>query len=494
MRTTPRPRSAVPFATASLVALALAVPRPSPADEAILIGGGHSVHRSEAQIELNAIWIRDVLERAGVATTVYYTDGDAPGADVQTLLGPDAPAGPLEPLARAFGELRAERTRWRGHALGEVAGSTARDALEPALAADLADAEARGAPVMLVYNGHGTQSPTASPADVRLELWDGTGMRADELHALLDDHRSPVRWVFTQCYSGGFHRLAYADPDAGTELADPVRCGFTAESAYRLAEGCSASIDTDDYRDYSTFFFAALDGRDRGGEVLHEDPDADADGRVSPREAHLYTLAHARSSDLSRSTSEDFLDAWQPWWLRWLPAPKRVPENEYAALYRGLASRVGIALDEGVGAIRAGISGHEAELADLFARRAALRGEEQRLGERVAGAVADRWPALYGPYTGAYAALVTSGEIEDVVREIEAMPEYVELVAVQDADAALDAELVEAERTLVQHRKLLRFRRLATLVGQLETWGEAGDREAYASLVACEAEPLRAGG
>ena len=494
MRTTPRPRSAVPFATASLVALALAVPRPSPADEAILIGGGHSVHRSEAQIELNAIWIRDVLERAGVATTVYYTDGDAPGADVQTLLGPDAPAGPLEPLARAFGELRAERTRWRGHALGEVAGSTARDALEPALAADLADAEARGAPVMLVYNGHGTQSPTASPADVRLELWDGTGMRADELHALLDDHRSPVRWVFTQCYSGGFHRLAYADPHAGLELAGPVRCGFTAESAYRLAEGCSASIDTDDYRDYSTFLFAALDGEDRDGEVLFEDPDADADGTVTPREAHLYALAHAWSSDLSRSTSEDFLDAWQPWWLRWLPRPARVPDNEYAALYRALSARVGIALDRGPEAIREGIDAREAELAELASRRATLRAEEERLGEGVVRAAAERWPALLGPYTGAYRELVASGAIEDVARAIEALPEYAELVAAQDADAALDEAMIEAERALVQHRKLLRLRRLATLVAQLDEWGAERDRAAYASLLECEAMPLGAGG
>ena len=476
------------------VALGLAAPSRAGADEAILIGGGHSVHRSEAQIELNALWIREVLERAGIATTVYYTDGDDPGADVQRLAGPDEPTGPLEPLARAFGELRAERTRWRGHELGEVDGPTVREALEPALARDLAEADAAGEPVMLVYNGHGTQSPTASPADVRLELWDGTGMRAAELHALLDDHRSPVRWVFTQCYSGGFHRLAHADPHAGTALAEPVRCGFTAESAYRLAEGCSASIDTDDYRDYSTFFFAALDGRDRDGEVLFEDPDADEDGRVSPREAHLYTLSRAWSSDLSRSTSEDFLDAWQPWWLRWLPAPARVPENEYAALYRELGSRVGIPLDEGVAAIRANVAALEGELDALATRRDALREEEQRLGELVAGRVADRWPALYGPYTSAYAELVASGRIEDVVRTIEAMPEYPELVAAQDADAALDTELVEAERALVQHAKLLRFRRLATLVDQLERWGDGTDRTAYAELLACESAPLGSDG
>ena len=70
------------------------------------------------------------------------------------------------------------------------------------------------------------------------------------------------------------------------------------------------------------------------------------------------------------------------------------------------------------------------------------------------------------------------------------MPGYAGLVAAQDADAALDAELIGAERTLAQHVKLLRFRRLATLVEQLERWGSEADRTAYADLVACEETPL----
>ena len=299
---------------------------------------------------------------------------------------------------------------------------------------------------MLVYNGHGTQSDTPSPAGVRLELWDSTSMRADELHALLDGHASPVRWVFTQCYSGGFHRLAYDDPDVGLDLAEGRRCGFTSESAYRLAEGCSASIETDDYRDYSTFLFAALDGAERDGDPLFEDPDADADGAVSPREAHLYALEHAHSSDLSRSTSEDFLDAWQPWWLRWLPQPARVPENEYARLYRELSARVGIALDRGPDAIREAMDALEVQIDALAERRAELRVNEELLGGDLAYAVAGRWPALLGPYTDAYRELAASGELEAVAREIESMPEYAELVDAQGADAALDDELIEAER------------------------------------------------
>ena len=66
------------------------------------------------------------------------------------------------------------------------------------------------------------------------------------------------------------------------------------------------------------------------------------------------------------------------------------------------------------------------------------------------------------------------------------MPAYAALVVAQDADAAPDAELIGAERARVQHLKLLRFRRLATLAEQLERWGSEADRAAYADLVACE--------
>ena len=493
---TPRRARAAPLAAALAAALAAVATFGATtvtADEAIVVGGGHSPLRSEAQIELNAGWIRRVLERAGLPVRLYYTDGDAPGVDVVSIAPDDEPSSALEPLARAFGDLRAERTRRRQHRLGGVAGPTDRDSLVPALAADLAAADAAEEPVLLVYNGHGSQSSDGSPASVSLDLWRDTSLHADELHALLDGHRSPVRWVFTQCYSGGFHRLAYADPHAGIDLAETRRCGFTAESAYRLAEGCSASIETDDYRDYSTYLFAALDGRERDGDVLSTDPDTNSDGVVTPREAHLYALGHAWSSDLSRSTSEDFLETWQPWWLRWLPPPARVPENEYARLYRDVAARVGIALEEGPRAVRVAMRDVAGRTEALQRRREMLRDEEERLGGALVRAAAERWPELLGPYTEAYRRLVASGGIEEVAASIAAAPQYAALVAAQDADAALDAELVELEREAVQLAKLLRFRRLATLVGQLATHGGDDERAAFAELVECESMPLRGG-
>ena len=96
----------------------------------------------------------------------------------------------------------------------------------------------------------------------------------------------PVRFVFTQCYAGAFARLA-PGPDGN-------RCGFLAESEDREAEGCAAGVDAGDYRDYTTYFFAALSGRTRLGGLLPVNPDLDGDGQVSLYEAHLVCVACGR--------------------------------------------------------------------------------------------------------------------------------------------------------------------------------------------------------
>jgi len=457
------------------------------ADEALLVGGGYATWRSEAQIELNVSWVRDVLRQAGIPVTTWFTDGEAAGADVMTLRTADAATDPLDALSSVFGDRRQARTTYAENSLGDLAGGTQRDTLLPALQQRL---DENGEPLLLVYNGHGTQSPD-SPAGVSLELWGQSALTVDELHTLAGGRTAPLRWIFTQCYSGGFHRLAFADPHSGLELAQGQRCGFTSESAYRLAEGCSASIELGDYRDYTTFFFAALSGRERDGRIVDSDPDTDADGVTTPREAHLYTLRHAYSSDLSRSTSEDWLDAWQPWYLRWLPPPRHVPTNEYAELYRDIASRLDIVLDENTPIrLREQLARYRDDVQALHEERVALRERERGLRERIRAELLPRWPALLGPYTAAYASLARNGDLERIAADISAMPTFDELQRTQAEDDALDARFVDSERAAVQRLKLLRMRRLALLKDQLARHGDAQDRDRYERLVSCEAQPL----
>jgi len=305
-----------------------------------------------------------------------------------------------------------------------------------------------------------------------LELWDNTSLTANELHGVLEATSAPTRFVFTQCYSGGFHRLAYKNPSSGLELSDELRCGFTSESAYRIAEGCSASINTDDYRDYTTFFFAALDGYDRTGEILGVETDTDNDGSVSLREAHLYTLEHAHSTDLSRSTSEDYLLNWQPWFLKWIAGSIQMPNNEYAKLFRSLADKHGISLDTNAAKqIRDKIKGYEKVTMDLTDQREQLYIELSDHQYELEKKVIDKWPALSGPYTAAFQSLAMSGEIANVANWIKEQPQYPKIVQLQNEDDALNDAFLDNERNLTQMQKMLHLRKLALIKQQVYKFG-----------------------
>lgn len=467
------------------------------ADQAILIGGGYNINGSQGQIELNVKWVQSVLEEANLPVTTFFTDGDDPAADVhyQVLDSQSTDGNPiddlakqLEPIARLFGDQYLNQRRYRNHTVENVTGGTRADLLTSSLEALLASAP--DDPSLIIYNGHGKQSQTTVDK-VTLELWDNTRITANSLHSILEKSNATTRFVFTQCYSGGFHRLAYANPESGMELSTPTRCGFTAESAYRLAEGCSASIDTDDYRDYTTYFFAALNGYDRNGEILGMTTDSDADGVTSLREAHLYTLENAHSTDLSRSTSEDYLTSWQPWYLQWTAAKQGLPNNEYAKLYRTLADKHDIAMSNGAAKhIRSKLNGYLQKATDLQTRRQAMREELVDIQDQLASQAMTKWPALMGPYTAQFQSMSGSGQLINVSTWLRELPSYQKLVDLQLEDNSIDGGLLDAERNATQMQKLFHFRKLANLKYQLYQHGEQSQIKDYETLVSCEDSPL----
>jgi len=480
-----------------LIACCMLVTHATSADQAIIIGGGYNLQGSQGQIELNVRWVQDIIKQTNMPVTTFFTDGDAPAPDVHYYhvasedLTPgaiDDQARQLEPVARLFNNHIQNQQRFRNHEVEDVLGSTRADNLSTSLI-DIFSA-APNDPNLIVYNGHGKQSKT-SVDQVTLELWDNTQLTAEELHGILDNSNAPTRFVFTQCYSGGFHRLAYKDPGSGLELASQTRCGFTAESAYRLAEGCSASIESDDYRDYTTFFFAALNGYDRAGEILPVDTDTDKNGEVGLREAHLYTLENAYSTDLSRSTSEDYLTTWQPWYLQWIADTSGLPSNEYAKLFRSVATKYGIELtDHPSKKIRSMIKADNQNLATFSTRRLELREELRQIQHSMVNAAADSWPALSGPYTAAFQSLAASGEMLSVAQWIAEQPDYQRIIALQNEDAQLSEDMLDAERHLTQMQKLMHFRKLSRLKHQLYQYGSQSDISGYETLVECESQPL----
>ena len=457
------------------------------ADHVWLIGGGYDPDSAQAQIEQNVLWVSQLVRLPPGHRTVriYFNDGDDPAADVKEL----APlrGGGLEPLRRLFANGHIAGYRYRNHAIPNVHGGTEVTALRAALARDVARL-APGDRLLIVFNGHGTHA-RRDPGGNRLMLWNNTWLDVRDLERLLV--RAPpavtVRFVFTQCYAGAFARLAFTD---GTE-----RCGFLAESEDQPAEGCAAGVDAGDYRDYTTYFFAALAGRTRLGGPLPANPDLDGDGRVSFYEAHLYALRVGESADLPRATSEDFLERWQPWYadLRGLLGfgGDGLPDNVYTYLVRELAAP--LALPDEDRALRRELRLRRAAEARTVRavqrRQRELRRTIAALQEDLREQAAARWPRMR--------QLEREGLPPDADRElgeiaafVRAQPTYAELVRAQDEHERNEAVLLDSERRVTRLDKIERLRKLARLQDRFAAQASPADRATYEKLLACERQGL----
>lgn len=466
--------------------------RADAADYVWVIGGGPTLEQSQAQIESNVIWILEVLDDAAGERTVrvYYTSGNKPAIDVVEWAPPEDSAANVVPLARVYGQWYESGERFRRNRLTHIDGSTKRDSL----LASLRDGfrALKGADrALIIFNGHGLEDESDHGGNT-IRLWGDTSISAREFEALLSeiDPSVSTRFVFSQCYSGGFERLVHPNGDDTLDLAESRRCGFMAESATRESEGCSASVRIGDYRDYTSYFFAALSGKTHSGERVTVDRDIDGDGTISLLDAHLYAQRYAYNGDLPRSTSEVFLERWQPWYLRWIDTRGR-PDNVYGRLAEDLAE----SLDLPAG-VRQPAQSAYARRDDLLEKAETATAEKgnntKRIGEiqsRMQPWLEAQWPELKNPYTRSFLDVVAT-EHSDIQQAIVGHPDYAELVRLQDRQLALDRDLLQYERTIAQIDKVLRLRRLGRILEQFRLFASEREQASFDQLRACEAEPL----
>ncbi len=462
-------------------------------DRFFLIGGGPTPENSEAQIEFNVKWVvaslRALLPEAGV--TVFFAGGKNPPPNTVVELLPrhDSVSLPYEALAAVYGLSHENRLRSRAHTVADVVGSTERDSLIPVLTNYLKSL-VPGDQAMIIYNGHGSWE--RDRAENALRLWNSTFLSVREFERILAqvDPQVPVRFVMTQCYSGAFARAVHENAEQSLALARGTRCGFFAESSERESEGCSASIELGDYRDYTTYFVSGLTGRDRLGNAVAKASDRDADGRVTPFDSHLYTLIEGYNGDLPRSTSEDYLERAQPWFTRWV-GTGRLPDNVYGRLAREMASRYGLPEDgRALGsAMRRRTDSLQAQIAQL-SREAesleALAAETRRaLRERLRQAYPSL-PADEPERLDELLALATAA-VDSAIRQD---PAYATIREQEAAAERLELRLVDLDRRLSQVERLRRARLMARALAQLQRHGADPVRRSYEQLLFCEALPL----
>ncbi len=341
---------------------------------------------------------------------------------------------------------------------------------------------------MIIYNGHGLKGKSDA-GDNTLRLWGNEQITAREFESLLGkfDPQVPVQLIFTQCYSGGFSRLVYKDGADVLNLASGFRCGFFAESKDEKAEGCSASIKTSDYRDYTTYLFAALSGKDRRGNPIKNNVDLDHDGVVSLYDAHLYSLLYAYNSDLPRSTSEVFLEKWLPWYLRWLPVTDSKP-SVYAELLEAL--RIRMHLPSKTDDMLREIANQKNKLRIMRRELKDEQDENRKLiheiQKKIQNDVYMRWPEARLEHTGHYLEFMKS-KVFEAQKFISAHKAFAELLKLQRRQSTIEnIELLKVERDMTQLNKLLRIRNIQRIHSLFQKY--AGDQEKnwYAQLKRCE--------
>ncbi len=308
-------------------------------DPVILVGGGNALTGSQVSIEKNTAWILSILESVKTNDDIHllYTDGPDPAVDVFTVIEPQST---VDKLKLIFGKRDDLHSYSNSRFAGKADRSTA-ESVKQRIKKVLSQHSTNG-DVLFIYQGHGGFSKKDTNQNT-LKLWQKTRLPANELSEIISrsNNGNRFRFLFTQCYSGSFARIIYNGMNPNRGLTNDTRCGFVCQLEFLASEGCTPSVNEVGYRDYSTYFFEALSRKTRTGNTLAENPDYNGDGRVSLREAHLYTLRNAYSVDYSMSTSEVYLENWNKWFTRWLPV-KADSINTYYQIAVKIAVRQGL--------------------------------------------------------------------------------------------------------------------------------------------------------
>lgn len=459
-----------------LLAFCAALPLFVQADtQAVLIGGGYKLDSSQGQIEENVRWLQQILPNHVKSLDVFFGSGsDDKVHDVVYWDNSARSSKQRNPLADVMDSPASEWIRYKHNEINPNMGAAEKSNIESKLATFLPGISSDN--FLVVYNGHGGYGGLNKTHLNNLLLWNNTELNTDEFRELLNKTPKKVtsRFVLTQCFSGGFYNAVVND-----NKVIPNRCGFMADAENLEAEGCELGINKDDFRDYTTYFFAALNGKTRYNEELMFNPDKDGNQKISFREAHFYALETALSSDLSRSTSEIFLEKWQPWYIRWQTGYS--DQNDYGALAKAVATRNSIQPNK----LNEQRFVKEKELADIQSQKQASSEKIKILQKKLLSNLELSFPFLKHPYTSSYTATINQQQklIQQKIRELI---EYPQLVAELELMEELLTQELAKKREITQIEKVRRLQRLSNLEGAFDRFASSEQKRDYQLLVDCE--------
>ncbi|MCW3059326.1 MAG: hypothetical protein JWQ02_1147 [Capsulimonas sp.] len=261
-------------------------PRPDTPLSALIVGGGPDIKHNQVAIESNVVYVRSLLPPSA-DTRILFADGNPKS---ETVLY----------------ENRRHNEVTRAPKLPALDAPTVPASVESAM--DLTAKTAADKPSLLYFTGHGSPNDSGDVDNNKFDMWDKNEFTVKNLASSIGKlpAKTPVTVVMAQCFSGSFGNLIFQNGDPVAPLTDRNICGFFASIAQRPAAGCTTEINQKNYRDFTSYFFAALSGEDRLGK-LTTGADYNNDGKVGMDEAFAYTIINDDSIDTPVCTSDVFL-------------------------------------------------------------------------------------------------------------------------------------------------------------------------------------------
>lgn len=479
-------------------------------DYFLTIGGGGAPQNNQVSLERNVVYFRQALGDCGLSgaphDVLFACGTDASVRDLQFVDPRRQPPRANLLLARLFGSDEALYHSYRAHDLPAVQGPATRAALTTwfqTTGARIAD----GDRLFVYFTGHGSGGQKAAPRNTTMDLWLDGGMPVREFAGLLDKLSPKVQvvLVMVQCHSGGFADVIFKDGVPGSELSRARRCGFFATWHDRVAAGCTPDTVEENYREYSTYFLAALSGRTRGGKRVPT-VDYDGDGRTSLAEAHAYVQLTSDTVDIPVCTSDGLLRQFsraRPGNER--PAPAAAPGGagewvapsapfarlcelaspDRRAVLEGLSKVLGLTGDDRAAAARGMAGALERQRKDVQQQKGVAMRDREPLRRGIRGAVLGRWPEMSNAWHSAAQAALAR-EPEAIVKAIESHGSFAKWDALVAKVDELDDKDTELERKWVKCQRFLYTAESVALEANLERAAPRLVQERYKAMRAAE--------
>lgn len=461
-------------------------------DHFLTIGGGESPTNNQVSLEKNVLYLQRFLSDSGLGSMshdIFFANGKETGRDIQFVDPRTPPPRANALLAQIFDREDNLDASYRSHSIPGVRGAANRASISKwfeTTGPKLAD----GDRLFIYFSGHGGVGKPAR--NTTIALWGEGGMPVKEFVTLLDklDPKVQVVLIMVQCHAGGFADVIFKDASAGTTMSSANRCGFFATSAERMAAGCTSDIDEDNYREYSTYFWAALYGRTRTGQNVPR-PDYDADGHVSLAEAHAYVQITSDTIDIPLATSDIFLRSCSK--AEKGKAEMANSEDDIDSLLGSARPEQRAVIEELSRQLELKKDGRMVEtktLADKFDKeRKSLDQQKRRLQRDLGGlrsamqsTVKQKWPELANPWHSRTAEILTK-EGDDIVKTIETHPRYKRFDELTREIDGLSGRSMDLERKWVKCQRVMQNLQSIALAANLEKVATPELQEKYKEIV-----------